>query len=192
MFAKNVGEPTDGPQWAEPRFSYTPISPSAQKLRGYYQSSRYFAEYADEFRQLFKSGPPLSSNVCVIHIRLGDYFRGKNKTLHGILTPSYYERAMAAMGDKEFLIYSDDIIMCREMPFLQGTNITFVDEPDDSAALHQMSQAPNIIMSNSTFSWWAAFLGMPKRVIAPDRWFGLRGPKDTQDIYEPSWEKIAV
>jgi len=99
---------------------------------------------------------------------------------------------MAAMGDKEFLIYSDDIIMCREMPFLQGTNITFVDEPDDSAALHQMSQAPNIIMSNSTFSWWAAFLGMPKRVIAPDRWFGLRGPKDTQDIYEPSWEKIAV
>jgi hypothetical protein len=100
---------------------------------------------------------------------------------------------MAAMGDKKFLIFSDDIAMCRKMPFLQGKNIIFMDVPDDSAALYQMSQVPNIIMSNSTFSWWAVFLGVKKvRVIAPDRWFGINGPQDTQDIYEPSWEKMPV
>jgi hypothetical protein len=191
-FAGHIGDLQQGPLWHEPRFAYTPIPREARNLFGYFQSSRYFAEYAEELRELFDLSETVDydlSDAVAVHIRLGDYFTRKNRSFHGIVTQGYYERAIAKFPGKRILVLSDNLAACRTWPFLQEA--IFVDE-SDVVCLSLMSRAPNLIMSNSSFSWWGVFLGAPKRVISPARWFGPSGPQDYEDIYEPSWEKMAV
>jgi len=197
-----------GPVWKEPHFHYTPIPTSARELKGYFQSSRHFAEYASEIKVYFTPGDKVSKYVtekyghligglyAVIHIRRGDYFRTPaSQTFHGVLTKDYYRRAVAQMRSfnpaLKFLVFSDDLPWCRRLDFLEGA--TFVEEADASSALHLMSQFRYYILSNSTFSWWGAWLGeKAEYVIAPDRWFGSAGPSDYQDVYEPTWDRLPV
>jgi hypothetical protein len=61
---------------------------------------------------------------------------------------------------------------------------------DSCRDMQMMSLCDHMIMANSTFSWWAAWLGRhpEKIVVAPERW-NLEYDNDT-NIYDPSWHKI--
>lgn len=198
-----LGPGNKGLWWREPHFHYTPIHPSARQLKGYFQSSKYFADVSGELRELFTPAPAVVATVraryaelladptawTVVHIRRGDYL--KHPTYHGILTEDYYRRAVATAPTSRLLVFSDDIEWCRSRPWLAGAR--FVDEPDAAVALHLMSQFENYIMSNSTFSWWAVWLGREaKTVLAPAAWFGPAGPQDYEDIYEPGWKRLDI
>ena len=56
----------------------------------------------------------------------------------------------------------------------------------------------HVIMSNSSYSWWATWLNPSSydtgsRVICcPDRWFGPTGPQDVETIFEPEWIRIST
>ena len=206
--------PTSTSIWRESAFHYVPIPSSAQILSGYFQSSKYFADIAPIIRRLFDIptgqqneimrdyAPIMSDSVrahaIVVHVRRGDYLTGPvNPTKHGFLTADYYRRAIAEararkpVGDAApLLVFSDDLACCRSQDFFEGA--LFIDEPYDVKALWIMSRYHNYVMSNSTFSWWAVWLGPTATcVIAPDRWFGHPGPYDFEDIYEPEWIKIS-
>ena len=57
--------------------------------------------------------------------------------------------------------------------------------------LSLMSKHENIICSNSSFSWWASLLGIPKKkIIVPDKWFHNFQPHE--DIYRPEFIKVPV
>ena len=201
----SVSARKSGTIWKEPSFSYTPIPPTTQVLAGYYQSSRYFQDCATEIRRLFHPGPAAhikmlkthggllvsKPNATVVHIRRGDYFGSDElQERHGLLTADWYQRALAKVEPKDLIIFSDDIAWCRSLDFLQGA--TFVDEPDEVIALHLMTHFRHFILSNSSFSWWAAWLSCSEDVVVPNRWFGPSGPQDTQDIYEPNWLSLAI
>jgi hypothetical protein len=194
------------PLWMEPRFSFCKIPHDAKGLRGYFQSEKYFAEYREEIRRMLM--PPVSfqervrekwqalltdsAGACTVHIRRGDYFAGNN-TYHGILTDVYFRRAMDAARTacaQRFLVFSDDLEWCRRQPWLAGCE--FVDEPNGQYAMFLLTQFPMLIGSNSTFSWWGAYLGVSKQVWVPDRWFGPSGPRDYSDIYVNGWNLIPV
>jgi hypothetical protein len=57
-----------------------------------------------------------------------------------------------------------------------------------------ITQFPNVIMSNSTFSWWGSFLNKTpnKKIFVPSLWFGPKGEKHIEDLYEKDWIKINV
>ena len=52
-----------------------------------------------------------------------------------------------------------------------------------------MSMCSDFIIANSSFSWWAAWLGNRGKVIAPKKWFPT-DDKDTSDVYCEGWEVI--
>jgi len=194
-----------------PPFHYIPIDKDAQVLHGYFQSSKYFADVSGDIRRLFDPHPVIKNvtaakytpylteevkaTTVIVHIRRGDYITASNLRYHGILTPLYYRAAMKHFRDllgpsTQFLLFSDDIDYCRAT-YGGDAGVTCIDEPNESVALHVMSQFRHYIIANSSFSWWAAYLGEPAvTVVAPDRWFGPGGPQDYEDIYEPGWLRL--
>jgi len=55
-----------------------------------------------------------------------------------------------------------------------------------------MVYSDNVVISNSSFSWWGAYLNKNpnKTIIAPKNWFGPKGPKDTENILPKDWLSI--
>ena len=96
---------------------------------------------------------------------------------------------------RKYFIFSDDIEWCKQEFKTKNFNsvISFVDSGADWEQLFIMSQCDAHIMSNSTFCWWAAYLGDPnkiKKVLVPEPWF--RNTSYNPRIYEEYWIRIPV
>lgn len=165
-------------------------------LVGYWQSEKYFKENSELIRQILsptdeqkdyikKNYPILDDECTSVHVRRGDYVGLQN--FHPIQKLDYYEKAIELCGNKNILIFSDDIDWCKKN--FKSQNIYYVDEKEEITTLHMMSLCKNNIIANSSFSWWGAWKGNQKerKVIAPKNWFGPEGPSNSSDIYCENW-----
>ena len=51
-----------------------------------------------------------------------------------------------------------------------------------------ISMCKNVIMANSSFSWWGAYLNThADTIIAPKKWFGTSLDSSWKDIYYKDW-----
>ena len=106
-----------------------------------------------------------------VHVRRRDYLQSKK---HHIVTPAYYKEAMEFLGSRvlkpRYFVFSDDISYCRHL--FQGKNLHFVEGcTSEVEEMHLMTLCDHSIITNSTFSWWGAWLGGDKRVVvAPCKW----------------------
>lgn len=115
----------------------------------------------------------ISTNAVCVHIRRGDYV---NNSLYDVCTSAYYYHAIEHMkqtaDNPVFYIFSDDIDEVeRTMEF--SCPVVYVrGEHRDYEDLYLMKHCRHFIMSNSTYSWWAQFLGEAedKIVVAPRKW----------------------
>ena len=105
----------------------------------------------------------------------------------------YFDRAIEKFGkDRTYLVCSNDIDRFKN--HFVGDNFIYndVDIVSEKAFfdLCLISKCKDFIISNSTFSWWGAWLGDGK-VIAPTPWYGP-GLSDinTDDLYPEGWEVI--
>lgn len=142
----------------------------AQMKRGeiediYVQDPAYFDEFRDEIRALYGQGIGYTNDKVAIHVRRGDYVN--NQFYVDLWETNYYERALAEFPDERFLIFSDDIEWCKEN-FI-GDEYEF-NEESEVEAMNSMASCKGIIMANSSFSWWGAYLSNVK-VIAPKEWY---------------------
>ena len=165
-------------------------------LFGYFQSPLYFESISDSLRAELKGllagavlPPELiqsnleSPNSVAVHVRRGDYLI--HPAFH-VCDMAYYQESIRKMREQvpgaRFFIFSDDPEWCRN-EFRDADQ-----EVIDSGAagvnplhdLHVMSLASHHIIANSTYSWWAAWLGDKpgQHVIMPDRWYahGIKAP----------------
>lgn len=105
-----------------------------------------------------------------IHIRRGDYVRVRHA-----LKPAYYNRAIKMIKERYknpfFLIFSEDMEWAKKN--LAGVDhCIYINEDNklkDYEELMIMSRCKSNIISNSTYSWWGAWLNRnpDKIVIAP-------------------------
>ncbi len=179
-----------------------------QLMRGYFQSAKYFryVKTHSVFGGLTLKNPSCwfdttrkeiqSQRPIVIHIRRGDYSDPVNADL-GQLKEEYFLSALYNLKSKEELInspvwvFSDEIEEIPNLfPNLAKVINVYVDPPNDSDAAESlvlMSLAEALIISNSTFSWWAASLGPEKSVVAPSKWF--KNLDDPVGLFAPEWQR---
>lgn len=168
---------------------------------GYFQGEKYFKKYSNIIKsafscteeyadKIFKNYPQLSSSsVTSIHIRRGDYLYYKK--IHPTLSKEYISEVIKLVPETEYLfVSSDDIGWCKQN--IDGKNLIFLEELNPHEQVWTMQMCHNFIISNSTFSWWGAYLSNNpnKRVLAPSIWFGPDGPKNWEDMYCTNWEII--
>lgn len=133
----------------------------------------------------------------IVHVRRGDYLHPKNSGI-GALSIEYFREALVKVKSvdelvhKEIWIFSDNIPEVKQE--FQGADL-IVDqwieppaESDPAESLILMSMGSAIVISNSTFSWWAAALGNPQAVIAPEPWF--RNMREPEGLIPPDWLRI--
>ena len=74
---------------------------------------------------------------------------------------------------------------------IQGFDFTYIDPPseaNDFESLLLMGASDILIISNSTFSWWSAFLNKTPIVYCPDKWF--KNMNDPIHLIPANWNKI--
>lgn len=170
-------------------------------IDGFFQSEKYFKHNRKEILELFKMplkikeiidekyGFLFEKKVTLIHVRRGEYLRLPNH--HPVQTIDYYYQGIESLKEKTdmFMICSDDISWCKGIFNLD--NIYFVENEKDYVELYLMSLATNHIISNSTFSWWGAWLSEKNNgVIAPKKWFGSAIKHNTNDVLPETWIKL--
>lgn len=164
----------------------------------YVQGEKYWKNHAEAIRQRFSLGigPPI--NKIALHIRRGDYLKAHHFHVN-LWETDYYKKAIALFPDDTFIVFCKDNQgweqdkadreWCRQnLTPLLGERFELPDrynsETDD---LNLMASCKSVIMANSSFSWWAAYLGEHEQVICPKDWF-VDGNQRTELL--DSWMKI--
>jgi hypothetical protein len=176
-------------------------------LDGYWQSEDYFKEYSESIRNFF--GELISSDITYIrfrdeisksisasiHVRRGDYVTNiKVSLVHEVCDLDYFRNAISIVEKNlpgtTFFIFTDDVEWVKNN--FKGSKFKIVSEGNLShfEELSLMARCQNNIISNSSFSWWAAWLNVDenKLVITPKKWFKDRNYP--VDLIPPSWLKI--
>jgi len=185
----------------EPMFSFTKINLQSThtSLHGYFQSEKYFDEYKYEIKSFIKKNLNKMSITThfdnVLQIRMGDMARiTEIRNVHGIVTDTYLENALKlfAINAKSWIQISDDSEMISlELPNFAAKKIHVHRAESDLEDLYLLSEAKNIIISNSTFGWWGAWLS-DGEVVAPRKWFSELGLqiRNTKDLFPENWTLI--
>lgn len=179
-------------------------------LWGFWQTGKYFDDIAEKIKEQFRFKHVLEGkaaefaemikkdNSVALHVRRGDYVQfSKVKSSMGDTNLNYYRDAMAYMGkyveNPHFFLFSDDMEWCKEnmkAPFPITYMEHDVDGPKFSYYLELMTLCKHIVIANSTFSWWAAWLNQnPKKiVVAPKRW--QADVRIREEIIPEGWIRI--
>lgn len=132
-------------------------------------------------------------NSIGIHIRRGDYL--KEKQYQGICDLLYYQSAVKIMKEKfsapTFYIFSNDMEWCKSnIERITGAdNTIYIDwnvGNDSYKDMQLMTHCQGLIIANSSFSWWGAFLNQRDSniIISPKRWKNI---KYDLKIQMPGW-----
>lgn len=194
----------------ERSFEYDPrlrdVRPGTTVL-GIFQSWRYFADCGDEIRErmcrltkpsdwYLEMCEKIQPNTGTIglQVRRGDYVLPEQQKIQGLTTRAYYERSLSQvrrMGfDGPVYLATDSLEAVRDE--FAGMGEFFPIDPPPGVHPFEvvliLSRVDALVIANSSFSWWAGFIGeRPGRiVIAPRPWF-TQTSNDTRDLLPPHW-----
>jgi hypothetical protein len=154
---------------------------------GYWQHPAYFKEiistlveelkvrkdlYTDEFIDLRQQ--MIINSSTSMHVRRGDYVSLNG---HYVLSLEYYLKAVEHVAGQVY-VFSDDVPWCKKNLPAEFIYVNL----NEYLSFDLMRVCKNNIISNSTFSWWAAFLNdnQNKKVISPVQW--------RKDKNDPAWK----
>lgn len=174
--------------------------PDGTFLHGFWQNHLYFHEHRETLRHLFTPRVSLGAEHDAwqqrlasaeggvsVHVRRGDYVG-----IGCALSADYYRTAVQRMQERHpgctFFIFSDDTVYAQELFAGMGVPFTVVRANSPEPTLSDfflMSRCRHHIIANSSYSWWAAYLGAEDAtVIAPLL------PPWKPDFLLPEWEAI--
>lgn len=169
----------------------------------------YFRKYQEEIRRLFAIPEEIRKNIeqkyfsilshpntVAVHVRL---YHPLRCAFHAFLGEDYYRKLMNRFPDDYlFVIFSDRIDWCKRNLANAKPNIVFIEGNNHLTDFFFMSLCKHIIASNSTFSWWAAYLrqDLSGKVLVPSKWFRTQIADRTdmiqRGLYPSDWEVVPV
>lgn len=179
-------------------------------FEGFFQSEAYWREYASEIKEVFRLEEKwtsafkeqksylLEEPYLAIHIRRGDYADWEIEPLNDKdfrLPVSYYYEALERLNrekDLPIVIISDDAAFVEKhfnhLEYRLEYNSVLID-------FQILTHARALIISNSSFAWWGAYLNPQDgaKVLAPKYWLGFKQKKEyPTGIMEGPFEWIEI
>lgn len=170
---------------------------AASFYMGFWQAPAYFDDYYDELKVQFVLKRGLSPEAekfkkriqkgtsAALHIRRTDYVRQEgNVTLSFDFYKEAFQRLKEQLGEFHLYVFTDDKEFVKEH-FHLGEYI-LVEGVCDLDEFELMRQCNHHIIANSTFSWWAAYLGENKGGIVYAPLTGIW----SEEFYPQEWNLI--
>lgn len=169
------------------------------RLRGLFQDADRLHSKRDQViggvreglaRLSSKNDTILPHKFSAIHVRRGDYILVKKYLSEfGVCSVNYYRKAIERLNPElPILVVTDDHDWVRSKLMKIDDRIQLYEGKNHFDDLFTLSLAHELVMANSTFSWWAAYLSSAELVISPNPWF--TNNKREQDLVHPSWIKL--
>lgn len=149
----------------------------------YVQGEKYWSKYKDLIKHSFSEDIGPQIDKVALHIRRGDYLKAHHFHVN-LWETDYYKKAIAVFPeDTQFMVFCKDNQgweqdkadrqWCRDnLTPLIGDRFELPDKDNsETDDLNLMASCKSIIMANSSFSWWAAYLGNHEKIICPRQWF---------------------
>jgi Glycosyl transferase family 11 len=171
---------------------------------GFFQSADYFGaehdavrraftvrrEHRDRFRQEFAD--LVGADYVCLHVRRRDYLVWGGS---GIELPwSYFHRCLELAGIDAPAVFTSDDIAAVRAEFASQPGARF-EANDPIIDMQLMMHAKVCVVSNSSFSWWGAWLNRhpDKRVLAPQHWLGFKKGREWPcRVIPDNWTQVAV
>ncbi|MFC8302324.1 alpha-1,2-fucosyltransferase [Specibacter sp. NPDC057265] len=184
---------------------------------GYFQSPKYFAGQEQEVRtkvsghlhgmltqqgKSFAAALAADPHSAAVHVRRGDYLSNPVAAAHhGSLQGSYYQSALSTLrdlGKHNVLWFSDDTDwvaaeLARPGDTVATPALTAELTTGAGGEIALMAACSSRVIANSSFSWWAGWLGGDSTagspVIAPAQWFS-GSPDPAADLVPGHWMRF--
>jgi hypothetical protein len=197
-------------EYVEPR-QYTGINKSAfciqdgTNIQGYFQTEQYFNK--DHVREWYRFKEDSLLNVrqkfesidftksCGLSIRLGDFVTTYGDLFY-VPRLEYYMRALKQVKNQDnIIVFSDDISGAKVLLNKMGERFTFIDGYKPYEGIYLQSLCHDFICSNSTYSWWGAWLNnrQDKVIVAPAEGpFRPGSPVKNHEFWPSDWQTTSA
>ena len=152
--------------------------------------------FADKARQYPDHG---DRPYVAVHSRLGDYLNIDTARFHGITDPEWLiEKALEIAAEtkvEKIRVFTDSPEeFVKRTKQIHDCEIEIDNSHTSWEALLGMARATGLVISNSTLSWWAAFLATQVweraiPVVAPCPWFAQPSPID-ESLHHNDWRVL--
>lgn len=171
------------------------IGPGIDVIRKYFDIRKYISAEFETYESL--AGP--QEVRLAVHIRRGDYISNTSASnANGFIGEEYFKRALKHVQhrkkDATILVFSDDMPWSEDFvrSVCPSSRVLCVDPVSPSLfdEIQLMSRCGSVVMSNSTFSWWASELSNRKvsEIIYPREWFADH--RSAPAIFDTSWVEL--
>lgn len=182
-----------------------PANTRIKSIYGYFQSEKYFQKFKSCIIKDLRVKTPItknekflideisSCNAVGVSMRLGDDYI--NSSSLNVCKEDYYYKGMDYIYSKNkdavFYIFSDCIDRVKEQ-YKFNYPVRYIEGFNDYESLRLLYSCKHFVISNSSFSWWGAYLSKytDKIVVAPNRWYN--DSKESPDIYLEGMKLIEV
>ena len=170
----------------------SPPYPDRLFLYGYFQNAEILEPMRDSFSQLFslkqdtdhenvvKFISKIKPNSVSVSVRvakkeelqMGERFVYSNKDYYLYAVKRIQEARKEGL---QIVVSSNDLSFIKSQRWFEGfDNVLYLEDFTAPEQIEVLKHCRDFVLSNSTFSWWAAFLGSARQnsiVISPRIWF---------------------
>jgi hypothetical protein len=169
-------------------------------LRGYWQDRHLAEEAVPQLRAALRalsqsdfSGASPTRGSIAVHVRRGDYVADPSAAAkHGAQSLDYYLAGISLLRerliDAPVVIFTDDPAWVESNLLPRVGQASLLRGGSATVELQLMSEAAAHVISNSSFSWWAAVISSSACRIAPARWFADGRPEP--NLFDSTWVRL--